>query len=299
MLMAASFLFSGCLDFDQNLFNPRTYTTYELDNYKGEDTGFVLGESYKIPDSLVKIFTLTSDDNGNKAKIWAIYIGDTAQIATDTVFMYCHGNYSHMDVYWQRAKILANLGGKNRFGVLMLDYRGYGLSEGKSTESSLYADVDASLQWLKGKGLTSDRLLMYGFSLGGAPATELTANPRSLTPMKLMLEAPFASTQRMAEDGSGVVFPISFLANIKVDNAAKISKVQQPFFWTHGDSDHFLSMKTHGQTIYDNYNGTYKTKYIVAGAGHSEVPQGASEDPDTQKAHIETYMKELLAFVLR
>ena len=35
-----------------------------------------------------------------------------------------------MDFYWQRAKLLANVGGKNRFGVMYLDYRGYGLSEG-------------------------------------------------------------------------------------------------------------------------------------------------------------------------
>jgi pimeloyl-ACP methyl ester carboxylesterase len=287
------------MDFDSNLFNPRVYKTYELDNYQGDDKGFVLGTEFKIPDSLIKVFTLTSDDNGNKAKIWAIYIGDTVQIATDTVFMYCHGNYSHMDVYWQRAKILANLGGKNRFGVLMLDYRGFGASEGKSSESTLYADVDAGVQWLKAKGLTGERLLMYGFSLGSGPSTELTANPRSLTPSKLMLEAPYASTQRMMEDGTALAMPISFIAGIQVNNAAKIAKVQQPFFWTHGDADHFLSMKTHGQAIYDNYNGTYKAKYIVAGAGHSQVPQGFDNDPDTQKNHITAYMKELLAFVLR
>lgn len=82
-----------------------------------------------------------------------------------------------MDFYWSRVQLLANTGGKNHYGVLMVDYRGYGLSEGKPTEEGLYADVDARLQWLKTSWLSNERLVMYGFSLGSAPATKSTAAP--------------------------------------------------------------------------------------------------------------------------
>ena len=78
-------------------------------------------------------------------KIYAVYIGNVNTINTDTVIMYCHGNKSQMDYYWQRAKLLANVVGKNNYGVLMIDYRGYGMSEGDSSEEGMYTDVDTVL----------------------------------------------------------------------------------------------------------------------------------------------------------
>ena len=77
--------------------------------------------------------------------------------------MYCHGNKWHMDFYWQRAKLLAHTNGKNKYGVLMMDYRGFGMSEGDPTENGMYADVNACMKWLKDKGLTNSRLIIYGF----------------------------------------------------------------------------------------------------------------------------------------
>ncbi len=179
-------------------------TAYTFDNYNG-DVDFKSDASYKIPDSLIHLITLSSkaEDEVSPTKIYGVYIGNINRIATDTVIMYCHGNKDHMDFYWPRAALLANTGGKNRFGVFMVDYRGYGLSEGKPSEKGLYADVDAGLQWLKMNGLVDNRLVMYGFSMGTAPAAKLTAEPHSMTPAKLMLEAPFASAEvmvRMQQD---------------------------------------------------------------------------------------------------
>jgi predicted alpha/beta-fold hydrolase len=190
----AAMSFTGCLRLDDNLFNANEnkITAYNLNNYTGE-VDFRLDPSYQTPDNLVTLFTLQSKAPGESepTKIYAVYIGNPQRISTDTVIMYCHGNKDHMDFYWPRAQLLANTKSKNRYGVMMVDYRGYGLSDGKPTEEGLYADVDAALQWLKTNGLTNSRLIMYGFSMGSAPATKLTAEPRSMTPSKLMLEARF------------------------------------------------------------------------------------------------------------
>lgn len=257
----------SCLRLDDNLFNPSRISSYKLDRYEGEKD-FELDESYKIPDSLIYLFTLKSGSND----IYALYIGSLANISQDTVIMYCHGNRDHMDFYWQRAKLLANTGGKNRFGVMMIDYRGYGLSQGKATEEGLYEDVDAAMQWLRKKGLTEDRLVMYGFSLGTAPATELTANLTSLKPSKLILEAPFASAEVMVQDASALALPSSFFTNLKIDNAEEIKKVQQPFLWLHGTKDNFLSIKTHGEIVFKNYTGIKGIAMRVDGANHNNVP---------------------------
>ncbi|MBC7382082.1 MAG: alpha/beta hydrolase [Bacteroidia bacterium] len=265
---------AACLRLDSNLYNlSEKITEYKLDNYTGT-TDFRLDPSYKIQDSMIHRLTLDSKgpDDSKSYKIYALYLGDINRITTDTVIMYCHGNKWHMDFYWQRAKLLANVGVKHRYGVMMVDYRGYGLSEGSPTENGLYADVNAALQWLKEKGIQKNCLMLYGFSMGSAPATELTANPTVLTPAKLLLEAPFASAAVMVADGAALNMPGSFVTNLKIDNAEEIKKVKQPFFWIHGVNDNFLGINTHGEVVYKNYTGSYKEAHRINGADHGEVP---------------------------
>jgi pimeloyl-ACP methyl ester carboxylesterase len=274
ILILFSLFISSCLKLDSNLYNnDNTIKEYQLDNYTGVQD-FVLDASYNIPSNLITLFSLQSQADGesNATTIKALYIGDATKINTDTVILYCHGNKWHMDFYWQRAKLLAHTNGKNNYGVLMMDYRGFGLSEGKPTENGMYADVDACMKWLKGKGLTNDRLIIYGFSLGSASATELTANPRLLTPAKLILEAPFGSAAIMVQDASQLNMPADYFTDLKIDNAEEVKKVNQPFLWIHGNNDNFLNYKTHGQAVYNNYSGIYKEKYLVDGADHGEVP---------------------------
>jgi predicted esterase len=260
---------TSCFRLDDNLFNPNTVkiTEYKFDSYEGP-VDFTLGNSYTIPDSLIHLMTLNSGGN----TLYAVYIGNKDRIATDTVILYCHGNRDHMDFYWQRAKLLANTGGKNRYGVMMVDYRGYGLSEGEPSEEGLFEDVDASLKWLKEKGLSSNRLIMYGFSLGSAPATKLTTSSRALTPSKLILEAPFASAEVMVQDASGMSLPGEFFTDLKINNADLIQFVSQPFCWIHGTDDSFLSYTTHGKVVYDRYRGSYKEAHPVSGADHGNAP---------------------------
>ena len=266
-------LYSSCFRLDDNLFNYEKTDGYYLDNYTG-DHELDIGHSYDIPDSLIHIFTLDSQncDECSPDKIYAIYIGDTSRIATDTVFLYLHGNRGHMDVYWERAKLLANAGGKNRFGVMMIDYRGYGLSEGTPTEEGLYADANAAQMWLEKKGLIGDRLIHYGYSLGTAPATELAATPRTLRPGWLILESPFASADVMVTDAAGLNMPGSFYVSLKINVAEDIKKVNQPFLWMHGTDDSFLNIKTHGEVVYKNYLGLKGVAYRVEGAEHNNVP---------------------------
>lgn len=283
----------GCFRLDSNLYNPDPdITAYQFDDFAHpEDWSFVLAPEFDIPDSLIHLMTLESqlEDEDVPKNIYAVYLGDTQAIAVDTVFLYCHGNSAHMDHYWQRAKLLANVGGKNRFGVMMMDYRGYGLSEGVPTEEGLYTDVDACMKWLKSHGLTSDRLVIYGYSMGTAPAVELTAHPRTLTPSWLITEAPFASAEQMAQASSGLALPGSYFTDLKIDNEEEIKLVQQPFLWLHGMADDYLDYETHGQVVFDNYHGVRGTAIGVPGANHGDVPGIMG---------IEAYRAAMLDFVL-
>jgi len=260
----------SCLRLDNNLFNNTKLTAYLLDANTAPQE-IALDSSYTISPALEHIIQLKSNDNGNMATIYGVYIGDMALIATDTVIMYFHGTKDNLDYYWNRAKLLANVGGKNRYGVFIIDYRGYGMSQGNPTESGMHADANAAIAWLQNNGLAGNRLVVYGFSLGTAAATYYTAHPQTLIPSKLILEAPFASAAEMVNEAAVLAFPASYFTNLKVDNSQQIKSVQQPFLWMHGDADDFISI-SQGQIVYNNYKGIYGEAHKIPGATHTNVP---------------------------
>ena len=71
----------------------------------------------------------------------------------------------------------------------MMDYRGFGLSTGKSSEASMYKDVESCLDWLISKGVSGDKTIMYGYSLGTIPAIDLSAFYGALPVNKLIIES--------------------------------------------------------------------------------------------------------------
>lgn len=86
--------------------------------------------------------------------------------------IYLHGNAGHIGDRGPVASGLAGLG----FDVLLPDYRGYGLSEGKPSEEGLYRDALGAYRFVtEERGATPDRLLLIGNSLGAAVATDLAA----------------------------------------------------------------------------------------------------------------------------
>ncbi len=273
IFISGIFLLQSCLRLDSNMYNNEKITSYRWDNYPGI-TDFPLTSNYNISQGNMHEVDLYSKDSASATTyvIKALYVGDFATINKDTVILYCHGNKQHMDFYWPRTKLLANVGGKNRFAVMTLDYRGYGLSEGEPSEEGLYQDVATALEWLKSKGFTNDRVVIYGFSLGSAPAVKLLAEPRStLVPSKLILENPFASAELMVQDAAQLALPASYFTNVKVNNAEEIKKVQQPFMLLQSEKDKFLKPESHGYVVYKNYKGTYSEKHSVADADHNTL----------------------------
>tara|TARA_B100000508_G_scaffold141026_1_gene145250 strand:+ start:20723 stop:21616 length:894 start_codon:yes stop_codon:yes gene_type:complete len=274
---------------DDFLFNNSELTSYELDNYQGESS-LELPIGYSLPQGDIHQFDFTIQSEGEELMIQAVYVGDLSTIDQDTVILYCHGNRDHMDYYWSRQKLYSHLGYQGRFGVLMFDYPGYGLSEGNPTEQNMYDATEGALSWLKDQGVDSEQLVMFGFSLGSAPTCEVAgSNEFSLQPNKIILEAPFASSEVMVQDASLLNMPASFFVDVKIDNAEEIKKCQVPLLWMHGKADDFLSIKTHGEIVFENHAGPWKQALRVEGAGHETVPvfYGISE-----------YNDEILQFIL-
>ncbi len=290
VLLSILLLATSCLDLAPLLFNPdNSFDAYLWDENPFNDY-FDSAKEYYIEDGEFHYFTIESEHEGQTETLHAIYLGDLETINTDTVFVYSHGNSGSMDSYYPRAQLLYHVGGKSRYGVLMMDYRGFGLSTGTPSESSLMSDVNTCVQWLKDRGLTEDRLVHYGFSLGSIPSVYLTTNPRALRPHKLMLEAPIGSINTMAANGSSLSLPSSFYADLETNNIDEIKKVEQPLYWIHGLSDGFLNYYTHGEAIFNNHQGEYKVSMPVRWGDHSDTPFILGE---------EKYIKSVYDFILR
>jgi pimeloyl-ACP methyl ester carboxylesterase len=272
-------LFVSCQKIDSFMFENVVIQEYELEEYIGE-TQIIIDSSYAIDADKMHLLSFSSGGH----TIYGVYIGDTQTIDKDTVIMYCHGNAGHIDWYWSRQKLLAHVGGKYRYGVLMIDYKGYGMSQGQPTQAGLVEDIQSGINWLQSKGLSQDRLVIYGFSLGSYPSTYLSASDdlNSLKPSKLILEAPFASTKVMVNDASKLSMSNKYYTTTDYAVADLIKAVDQPFLWMHGKDDAFLSIKTHGEVVFKNYLGNDNTALRVDSADHSDLPYVYGYEPYKQ-----------------
>tara|TARA_B100001094_G_C18135805_1_gene775002 strand:- start:102 stop:992 length:891 start_codon:yes stop_codon:yes gene_type:complete len=278
----------SCQKIDSFMFENIATEDYLLDDYNGDSEVFI-DSTFNIHQDNIHQLQFKSEGK----TIYGVYTGDINRIDKDTVIVYCHGNAGNIDYYWTRQKLLSNLGSKNRFGVLMIDYKGYGKSEGTPTESGLVEDINSGLSWLKEEGLTNDRLIIYGFSLGSYPAAYLSANKNgALVPSKLILEAPFASTKVMVNDASKLSMKNNYYTSTDFEVADLIKDVKQPLLWMHGKEDAFLSIKTHGEIVYKNYGGDEKDKTAIRvdGADHSDLPYEYGFDQ---------YLKSVLEFIIK
>ena len=60
----------------------------------------------------------------------------------------------------ESADEVTNISSKNQYGVLMMDYRGFGMSEGQSSEQGLSDDVETCIEWLISMGAKEQNTLI-------------------------------------------------------------------------------------------------------------------------------------------
>ena len=259
----------------QNSIDALAFPSERLDAYTFEyGTGEVqIDEKYHLEEGDYTLLSLDSYDEstGETFKIYAVYIGEIDSIASDSIILYCHGQSKHNDNYWSRASLIANTGQKHKYGVLMMDYRGFGMSEGSSDEAGLSEDVDACITWLKDQGADPNKTFYYGYSLGAIPAIERIAHRDDFTPNKLIIESPLASVNYLAHNSTIINVESKFVMNLEFENAEVIKEVEIPLLWMHGIEDTYVAIPN-GELIYANHGGTYKEAIRVEDCDHAEVP---------------------------
>jgi fermentation-respiration switch protein FrsA (DUF1100 family) len=194
----------------------------------------------------------------NQQQISALHLPNPA--ATFTI-LYSHGNGSDLGTSRPVLETLRSIG----FSVFAYDYQGYGTSQGVATEQNTYADIDAAYAYLTTTlKIPSDRIILYGFSVGSGPSIDLaTRQPVA----GLILEGAFTSTFRVV-----TYFPILLLDRFR--NIDKIKSVQVPILVIHGTVDEVIPFH-HGKSLYAAANQP-KQFVEIAGAGHNNLSDVAA-----------------------
>lgn len=126
----------------------------------------------------------------------AFLIRANRQHARNVTILMFHGNAGNIGYRLPIAKILEN---ELRCNVLMLQYRGYGLSSGNPNEKGLMIDAQTGLDYIRQRHeLRGTKIVIYGQSIGGAVAVGLAArNQKEGDIAAIILENTFTSMRKL------------------------------------------------------------------------------------------------------
>lgn len=157
--------------------------------------------------------------------------------------LFFHGNAGNISHRLDKIFILRDL----QLDVCIVDYHGYGQSEGKPSEKTTYLDADAAYQWLtRDKGINPRQILVWGESLGGGVATYLAAKQ----PVGgLVLESTFTSLPDVARTIYPFL-PTRWLMANRYDSLSRIRQVQVPVLSLHSPQDEIIPYRL-GRQLFD------------------------------------------------
>ncbi|MEL6846432.1 MAG: alpha/beta hydrolase, partial [Bacteroidota bacterium] len=127
--------------------------------------------------------------------------------------------------------------------VLLLDYRGYGKSEGKiGSQSSLLADATQAYQWLR-EQYPQQAIVLSGTSIGTGIAVQLAAKQ---APDLLILNSPYYGLQELIREKFAIVPP--FIIKYPLQSWRELGQIDAPRVIFHGGVDQLIPVN-HGQRL--------------------------------------------------
>jgi fermentation-respiration switch protein FrsA (DUF1100 family) len=201
-----------------------------------------------------------------------------------------HGNGGNISHRMEKLKIFHDLG----LSVLLYDYRGYGKSQGKPSETGVYADAQAAYDFVvNDKKIPALQIISCGESLGGSIAARLASkNSVGL----LILDSSFSSLKDIAK----VHYPlVQWLVQSKFDTLGAVRSVKAPVLVLHSRNDEVVPF-AQGKRLFDaanppkefveltgDHNSGFlrsKTKYVNAIAAFLNRHLGPSSPPSNRAA---------------
>lgn len=184
--------------------------------------------------------------------------------------LFFHGNGGNISHRLDSLKIFHELG----LSVFIIDYRGYGQSQGTTSEQGTYRDAEAAWRYLtESRGIPDKNIIIFGRSMGGGVATWLASQ---YTPNLLILESAFTSVADMAKHYYPYL-PTHLLTRIKYASIDRIKDIHCPILFSHSKTDEIVPFEFGVQLfeqaqepkMFMQLEGGHNDGFIVS--GHSYI----------------------------
>ncbi len=174
--------------------------------------------------------------------------------------LFFHGNAGNIGDRLESIAIFHRL----NLNVLIIDYHGYGKSEGSPGEAESYRDAEAAWRHLvEARSIPPETIALFGRSLGGCVAAWLAAR---VEPAGLILESTFTSVPDMAAKVYPFL-PVRLLARIRLDALASLANVRAPVLVIHSAGDEIVPL-AHGRALFDS--APEPKQFLQLRGGHND-----------------------------
>jgi pimeloyl-ACP methyl ester carboxylesterase len=193
-------------------------------------------------------------------RVEAWFLPPTPDIATKQApaVIFGHGNGELIDFWLEEFRKLPQLG----IGVLLVEYPGYGRSDGSPSQQSITRTFIAAFDVLvKKDDVDADRIILFGRSLGGGAVCALAQNRPSAA---LILMSTFTSVKAFT---ARYLAP-KFLVRDPFDNLSLVKDYPGPILIIHGHHDEVIQF-SHGENL---HKAAKNSKLVVYDSGHNDCP---------------------------
>jgi fermentation-respiration switch protein FrsA (DUF1100 family) len=193
--------------------------------------------------------------------------------------LFAHGNGELIDDWLQPMRALSRLG----LGVLLVEYPGYGRSQGEPSQETIGETMLAAYDALASREeIDASRIVAYGRSLGGgAVGTLLRAGGAERPLAAAILQSTFTDVPAMAR--SLLPVPASLIRD-PLDTLDAIAHFEGPVLVAHGRQDDLIPF-SHGEAL---AAAAPRAELLSYDCGHNDFP------PDWTR-----YLEDLQSFLRR
>ena len=199
---------------------------------------------------------------------------------TQQVVLFFHGNAGNISHRLESIRQFRSLG----LSVLIIDYRGYGQSDGRANERGIYLDGDAAWQYLvNSRGFAPSNIVVFGRSLGGSVAALIASRYR---PAGLIVESSFSSIRDIASEIYPWL-PVRWMARYDHPTRDFVAEVECPVLIVHSRNDEIVPFH-HGEAIFENVSSQRYFLTIFGSHNYAFL-----EDSDTYMQGVGTFLASL------
>ena len=172
--------------------------------------------------------------------------------------IFAHGNGELIDLWPQELNRFNEMG----IALLLVEYPGYGRSEGKPSEASVSETFLTAYDLIsKRSDIDPKRIILLGRSLGGGAVCIIAANRPSAA---MILMSSFTSVTAFAPR----YLAPKFLVRDPFDNLSVVKSYPNPILIIHGDRDEVIPYR-HGRKL---YQAAKSATMITYHSGHNDCP---------------------------